>query len=246
MTFDTKLNLNSNKFQQENSEILSLSGTNRHFGSMVIESEGNLQIQKGNITPLNILTGDTNGYGGWTSISGITTHSLSGHTDVLFTPQSAITSGGTTTKEILDYSLIEYHTSTGKWENVENMWYFDSENNIIRPLHTNVDVQLGMIDIAENGGKLIIADMPVTSGSTNNTENSYIFQINNNDVLRIYSIADGIGGVKDKSMVLDGDHFYVGEPEAYGSWRFCLNSTNELVFEKYSSSGWEEKGKFTE
>jgi len=194
---------------------------------------------------LNIQTGDSLLH--INSVTGLVTqssenlpHVLSSHTDVEFVLYSAVTTGSSIVYEIPDDAVIEYDKTKEKWVNKPNIWYFDEDRKVIRPREIDVDVEVSTLKVNEDGGRLIITQMNVTTGSTEDTENSYIFQVGNKDVFRIYSIADGVGSVKEASAILDGDYFYLGDPLAINSWRYYINSNGDFIYERFNGTNWVE------
>ena len=173
---------------------------------------------------------------------GIGEHSLSAHTDVEYVYYSGVSDDGSTFWEIPHQSELRYDKTINSWRNTCPYWTYVEEEKILVPSKIDVDVQLGMIHVPTDGGKLIITDMGVTTGSTENAENSYIFNIGDKDVLRIYSESDGNGGVKNASMVLDGNYFYLGDPMRDSTWRMCNDVVNgNLVYEFFDGTGWVQK-----
>jgi hypothetical protein len=64
-------------------------------------------------------------------------------------------------------------------------------------------LEIGQIQVEEDGGIYTLADMSVTSAPAAGTEESYSFKIDGSTVLKIYAESDGAGGVKNISLKLE-------------------------------------------
>ena len=63
--FDTRTNLNNNRFEQYNTDILSLSGTNNFYGNVYIKLSGDFYLDDGNQKNGYVLYSDDDGKGYW-------------------------------------------------------------------------------------------------------------------------------------------------------------------------------------
>ena len=162
----------------------------------------------------------TGGTGGANALSGLTDVSLS----------------GVTNDDILTYS-------GSTWTNKPNLWIVS--NSAVTLANENFNLILNNVELEQDGGALTFIDMPVTSGASNNTEESYSLNIDGSSVVRVYSQSDGTGGVKNTGLVLDGDYYYAGEPTTNGSWRWFVNIDGDLEFQKLTGGTWTYKSKFT-
>ena len=160
--------------------------------------------------------------------SAIASESLSGLTDVTITSPA--------------YNDILYYSGT-TWKNTPNLW--TQSNSAVTLYNDNYDLSLSNIDMTEDGGSLTAIDMSVTTGVTVGTEESYSFNLDGNSIVRIYGQASGTTGVTNTGLVLDGSYYYLGDPTVNGSWRFFINSSGDLEFDKLTGGTWTYKNKFT-
>ena len=140
-----------------------------------------------------------------------------------------------------DYQVLRY--SGGTWINDNDYWTVTE--TVITPTDVDLDVQLNSIEINENAGSITLVDMSVTDVPNIGTEESYSFDIDANKLLRIYSEADGSGGIENTGVIIEADYQYIGDPGIDGSWRFYINTSDQLVVEKRDSGTWEASGMFT-
>jgi hypothetical protein len=157
------------------------------------------------------------------------TYSLSGLTDVTIdTPE--------------DQQILRY--SGGTWVNSNDYWTEDVSGNTITPTNVDLDVQLNSIVIKEDAGAVTIIDMSVSDNPPASTEESYSFDIDGTSMLKIYSEADGTGGIENTGVVIGADYQYFGDPNTDGSWRFRKQG-NRLRVEKRAGGQWGATGIFT-
>jgi len=140
------------------------------------------------------------------------------------------------------YNDTLYFSGT-TWKNTPNLW--SVSNSAVTLANSSYDLNLSNIEMTEDGGALSFIDMNVTSGVTVGTEESYSFNLDGNPVVRIYGQASGTTGVTQTGLVLDGDYFYAGNPTTEGSWRWFVNTSGDLEFQKLTGSTWVYKSKFT-
>lgn len=148
---------------------------------------------------------------------------------------------GNTITNPLDYDILQY--TGGTWINTPAIWI--ESNSAVTLLNDNFDLSLSSIDMTEDGGALTFIDMSVTTGVTEGTEESYSFNLDGSSVMRIYGQASGTTGVTNTGVVLDGDYYYAGDPITAGSWRWFVNTSGDLEFQKYTGGTWIYKTKFT-
>ena len=98
MAFDTKPNLNDNKFEQFAGETLSLSGCTDIYGEMEIRSGGSFLLADGTQGLNKIMTSNAAGKGTWTAISNIAV--ITGSSNGLTTIGQEIKLGGTACEDI--------------------------------------------------------------------------------------------------------------------------------------------------
>ena len=123
--------------------------------------------------------------------------------------------------------------------------YWTLDGSTLVPTDSTVDVKLGQIEIDEDAGAVTLSNMPVSSTPIAGTEESYSFDIDGSTVAKVWSEADGNGALQEYGFVVETAQ-YMGDPGTNGSWRFYVNSSGDLVFEKRISGTWTQKGKFTE
>ena len=162
-----------------------------------------------------------------TSVSSVTS-SISGATDATITSPT-------------DNDMLVYTGST--WVNTPKLWKV--ENSGVTLINENYSLVLSTIELPDDTGVATLVDMGVTSGSTVGTENSYSFQIDGSDVMKIYSVSDGAGSVSESSVVVEGDYHYMGSPTVDGSWRWFVNGDGDLEFQKRVSGSWVYKTKMS-
>ena len=164
-----------------------------------------------------------------TAIGGVSpTMSLSGLTDVSLT-------------SVINNDILAFSGST--WVNTPNLWTVS--NSAVTLSNENYNLVLSNLELVTDGGALTLIDMPLTDAPTIGTEESYSFDINGNSVVRIYSEADGFGGVSNTGLVLDGKYYYMGNPTTNGSWRWFINIAGDMEFQKLITGTWTYKSKFT-
>lgn len=156
------------------------------------------------------------------------------------TPQSAsvvlTTLEDLTDTDIKDPSVNETLIYDGTtWTNEQKDWKV--ENDLMSPTDSNVNLELGSINIAEDAGEVTLVDMEVTGTATAGTIESYSLDIDNSPVAKIYGRSNGIDGVTDRSFVVETQYQYMGDPETDGTWRFGVQGVS-LVFQRRESGIW--------
>ena len=188
-----------------------------------------------------------------TSLSTVLSSEISVRTSQVLSLSTAVAAGGgsgsTTLSGLTDVSLsglsyndMLYYSGT-TWKNTPNLW--TQSNSAVTLFNDNFDLSLSNIEMTEDGGSLIAIDMSVTTGVTVGAEESYSFNIDGNSVVRIYGQASGTTGVTNTGLVLDGSYYYLGEPTSNGSWRWFINTTGEIEFQKLTGGTWTYNSKFT-
>jgi len=140
-----------------------------------------------------------------------------------------------------DYQVLRY--SGGTWINSNDYWTVTS--TLITPTNENLDIQLKSIKIKEDSGAVTFVDMSVSGVPVLGTEESYRFDIDATPMLKLYSEADGVGGITNTGVVIESTYQYIGDPNTNGSWRFYINGSSQLVIEKRVGGLWEASGIFT-
>jgi len=77
-----------------------------------------------------------------------------------------------------------------------NMFKVNSENQI----EVGATLNIGTFEFAADSGLVTFADMPVTSDASIGTPESYVFKIDGDNIMSIYSESDGAGGVQNKRV----------------------------------------------
>jgi len=72
-------------------------------------------------------------------------------------------------------------------------------------------IEFGNLILPTNLGNFDFANTEVTSDVADGDEQSYSFNINGSPILTVFSIADGVGGITDKAIKVDGDVDVSGE-----------------------------------
>ncbi|RKX65685.1 MAG: hypothetical protein DRP42_04365, partial [Tenericutes bacterium] len=67
-----------------------------------------------------------------------------------------------------------------------------------------VDVELGNIEIEEDAGAVTLVNMSVSATPGAGTEESYSFQIDDTDILKVYAEADSAGGIQNQHTQMTG------------------------------------------
>ena len=122
------------------------------------------------------------------------------------------------------------------------VWTVDS--SIVSLINPGQDVQLSSIQMQENGGVMTLVDMSVTNDPSG-TEESYSFNMDGSAVLKIAGIADGSTGVSQKYIAAVVNYFYMGDPSTDNSWRWSIDGSSNLKFEKRVTGVWTFSGKFS-
>lgn len=121
------------------------------------------------------------------------------------------------------------------WANEQKDWKV--ENDLMSPTDSSVKLELGSIQIEEDAGEVTLVDMAVTGTATIGTIESYSFDMDHSPVAKIYGKSNGIGGVTDRSFVIETQYQYMGDPETDGTWRFGVVGVS-LVFQRRESGIW--------
>jgi hypothetical protein len=114
-----------------------------------------------------------------------------------------------------DGSTLEVSIGIGSY-----LWSLASDNTTIYPTDPCDNVRLSYIEMRENGGELLLVNMPISDVSIGSIQ-SYAFEIDGSNVLRIYSVGDG-SGVSETAVVVDADYIAYGDPSTDGSWRHIV------------------------
>lgn len=126
-----------------------------------------------------------------------------------------------------------------------DIWQEDSSNNVTLTDPSN-NVVLSMVEIAEDSGANIqFLDMPVSATPAADTEESYTFDMDGSTALKVYGTATGSGAVKEIGVVVEANYQYMGDPNTNGSWRFYVDGSSNLTFEKRTGGSWVFGGQFT-
>lgn len=107
------------------------------------------------------------------------------------------------------------------------------------------------IELEADSGIVNFVNKQVTSSSANGSDESYMLQLDDNDILKIYGKSDGSGGIQSDygASILD-NYFYFGDPASDPSsnpcFRMYLDTTsNQLKVEKRQTNGsWSLSAKF--
>jgi len=137
-----------------------------------------------------------------------------------------------------------------------NRWYVDVslvdrdlaqpwtlDNSTLSPSNADYDIQLSSIQMQINGGAMTLVDMDVTNDTSGNI-NSYSFNMDGCTAFRIESIADS-SSISQKYIVETADYHYIGEPSADNSWRWFIDPSTDLQFQKRIRGTWTYAGKFS-
>jgi len=77
-----------------------------------------------------------------------------------------------------------------------NMFKVNTSNEI----EVGGTLNIGTIGLAEDSGVVTLVNMPVSSTPSQGTEESYSFAIDSEPILKVYSEADGTGGIQNKRI----------------------------------------------
>ncbi|MCE5347165.1 MAG: hypothetical protein LLG13_12890 [Bacteroidales bacterium] len=137
-----------------------------------------------------------------------------------------------------------------------NRWYVDVslvdrdlaqpwtlDNSTLSPSNADYDIQLSSIQMQTNGGAMTLVDMDVTNDVSGNI-NSYSFNMDGCTAFRIESIADS-SSISQKYIVANVNYFYMGDPSVDNSWRWFIDPSTDLQFQKRISGTWTYAGKFS-
>lgn len=135
-----------------------------------------------------------------------------------------------------------------------NKYYVDSSFGLkiwtvdlstVSLIDTGQDLQLSSIQMQENGREMVLVDMSVTSTEPSGTIENYSFNMDGCTALRIEGVANASSGVSQSYIVATVNYFYMGEPSADNSWRWYINPSTDLVYEKRVAGTWTYAGKFS-
>ncbi|MDD5518384.1 MAG: hypothetical protein PHV98_03420 [Candidatus Omnitrophica bacterium] len=88
------------------------------------------------------------------------------------------------------------------------------------------DVSLGSIQVASSSGAITFVDMIVEASAAAGTEESYSFQIDSQELFRIYAESDGSGGIQNKRIIYpSGVNFAISTTSA----RYALDVWGDLA-----------------
>ena len=96
-------------------------------------------------------------------------------------------------------------------DNVQDAIFIDGNADTVS---FGVPIELGNIEIAEDSGAVTLVNMPVSATPTIGTEESYSFQIDDTDILKVYAEADSAGGIQNPraevtgALTINGDVAY--------------------------------------
>jgi len=123
--------------------------------------------------------------------------------------------------------------------------YWSLDGSTLIPINTSNEIKLDSIKIKDDAGAVNFINMNVTSSPASGTEESYSFNIDGSTIVKVWGESSGTGVLRNTGFVVK-TYQYMGDPNTNGSWRFYVNSSGDLVFEKRISGTWVEKGKFTQ
>lgn len=133
---------------------------------------------------------------------------------------------------------------TGKaiydFHSANSLWDVSTDTTTVYLKDPSDNVELSYIEMAQDGGPLLMADMPVSAPSG---EQSYSMSIDGSSALKIYGNGNG-SALRETAVIVGATYFALGDPTVAGSWRFRING-GELLIEEYNGSSWVEKGKFS-
>ena len=81
-------------------------------------------------------------------------------------------------------------------DGVVNMFKVNSENQI----EVGAALNIGSFEFAADSGLVTFADMPVTADASAGDSESYVFKVDGDNIMTVYSEADGSGGVQNKRV----------------------------------------------
>jgi len=151
--------------------------------------------------------------------------------------------GEVQTSKVVYYNTASGLLSYGDPSGGTGGGYWTLDGSTLSPTDPTVDVKLGEIKVGEDAGVVSLVDMSVTSTPTVGTEESYALRIDGSTIAKVWGESSGSGALQKTGFVVE-TYQYMGDPNTNGSWRFYVNSSGDLVFEKRIAGTWTEKGKF--
>ena len=134
----------------------------------------------------------------------------------------------------------------GGGTDVSVFWQEDpSDNTNVVLIDPSQNVQLSAIEVEEDGGTVQLVNMPVSTAPTLGTQESYTFDMDGSVALKIYGRASGSGALTETAVVVEATYQYMGDPNTNGSWRFYVDGSANLTFEKRVAGTWTFGGQFT-
>ena len=130
-------------------------------------------------------------------------------------------------------AIYDFHVANSLWD-------VSTDTTTVYLKDPSDNVELSYIEMAQDGGPLLMADMPVSAPSG---EQSYSMSIDGSSALKIYGNGNG-SALTETAVIVGATYFALGDPTVAGSWRFRING-GELLIEEYNGSSWVEKGKFS-
>jgi len=98
----------------------------------------------------------------------------------------------------------QINIANGEWisgtnnagDGVVNMFRVNADNQI----EVGGTLNIGSFEFSEDSGLVSFVDMPVTSSAPAGTPEGYVFKMDGDDIMTIYSESDGSGGVQNKRV----------------------------------------------
>ena len=143
--------------------------------------------------------------------------------------------------DVSSNNTLKYNGIFEKWKNEPDFW--DVSNNDVILYDPSHNLELSSIELLTDGGILELTDMPIVSAS-DGVEQSYSMKLGGANMLKIYGEADGAGSTSETAIIMDASYFILGSIGIDGSWRFWIDPSGNLSFEKRVSGTWINKGTF--
>ncbi len=132
---------------------------------------------------------------------------------------------------------------TGKaiydFHSANSLWDVSTDTTTVYLKDPSDNVQLSYIEMEQDGGELLLVDMPISSPSG---EQSYAMKIDGSTALKIYGDPSG-NTLRETAVVVETTYFALGDPTTDGSWRLRVDASG-LEVEKRVSGIWVNKGQF--
>ena len=100
----------------------------------------------------------------------------------------------TTPLQLLNNSWISAQNSLGT--GTINMFKVNSSNQI----EVGAPLNIGSFEFSPDSGLVTFVDMPVTSAPAAGTSESYVFKVDGDNIMTIYSESNGLGGIQNKRV----------------------------------------------